>query len=195
LSKTLTPVGDYSKTEVRKIAAEIGLGVAAKKDSQEICFVPDNNYGKFISSRKDFPEENFLGNFIDGDGNILGRHEGIYNYTVGQRKGLKLALGKPTYVKKINPETKDVILSSDADLFSTKIVVTKINYMALSNLEERIPAFGKIRYNHKPAPCEIYFDGGELICEFEEPQRAPAPGQSAVFYDEDGEILLGGEII
>jgi tRNA-specific 2-thiouridylase len=156
--------------------------------------VPDNNYGGFINSRENFSEKEFLGNFTDGGGNILGRHEGIYNYTIGQRKGLKLALGRPVYVKKIDPETNEVILSSDADLFTSRITVSKINYMALPNLETKIEAYGKIRYNHKPALCEIYPGGAGLVCEFAAPQRAPAPGQAAVFYNKDGEILFGGEI-
>ena len=195
LSKTLTPVGGYPKTQIREIAAEIGLEVAGKKDSQEICFIPDNNYGGFISSGKDFSREEFLGNFIDSDGNVLGSHEGIYNYTIGQRKGLKIALGRPVYVKKINPETNEVVLASDADLFVSEITVANINYMALPALETKLEAYGKIRYNHKPALCEIYPAAGGLVCKFSEPQRAPAPGQAAVFYNEENEILLGGEII
>jgi len=192
LSKTLMPVGDFTKDEIREMAKNINLKIAEKKDSQEICFIPDHDYGKFIRENTD--RKIVGGNFVDIDGNVLGKHKGISFYTIGQRKGLGMSFAQPMYVKKINPETGDVTLTTDDDLFTKKLIIKDVNFMGLENLLKEEKVLGKIRYAHKESLCKIKMSGDFLECEFEEPQRAVTPGQAAVFYEDD-RILCGGTIV
>lgn len=193
LSHTLMPVGEYTKDEIRAIAEKIGLTVANKPDSQEICFIPDHDYAKFIEENTDcrLPE----GNFVDKDGNILGRHQGITHYTVGQRKGLNLAMGRPVFVTAIRPETNEVVIGDNEDVFSRKLTCSKLNWMAVDGIPgEGMRVTAKIRYSHKGAPCMIRIIGEDLLeCVFDDPQRAATPGQAVVFYD--GEYVVGGGTI
>ena len=192
LSRTLFPVGDYNKAEIRRIAGEIGLSVAQKPDSQEICFVPDNDYAGFIRrmSGRELPE----GNFVTPEGEILGKHRGIIHYTVGQRKGLGLALGYPAFVLALRPEKNEVVIGDGTQVFSRRVFADRLNLMSQELIEDGMRAEGKIRYNHKGAACRLYMgEGGILECVFDEPQRAVAPGQALVVYD--GDYVLGGGTI
>ncbi len=193
LAHTLMPVGQYEKNQIRQIAKEIGISVAHKPDSQEICFIPDHDYAKFIEEHIacQLPE----GNFVDVHGNILGRHKGITHYTVGQRKGLNLSLGRPVFVMAIRPESNEVVIGEAGDVFSNRLTCSHLNWMAIDGLKEgamRVQA--KIRYSHKGAPCVIEEIGPDLVeVRFEEPQRAITPGQAVVFYD-GGYVVGGGTI-
>lgn len=192
LSRTLMPVGEYSKEEVRAIAEKIGLQVAAKPDSQDICFVPDGDYASYIEENAgvQIPE----GNFVTTDGTILGKHKGITHYTVGQRKGLGLALGYPAFVLEIRPETNEVVIGTHAESMADSLKAVNLNFMSIKDLTEPMHVFVKIRYNHKGVWAVIEKTGeDEVTCTFEEPQRAVTPGQAVVFYD--GEYVLGGGTI
>ena len=192
LSHTLMPVGDYNKDEIRAIAEKIGIQVAHKPDSMEICFVPDNDYAGFITRETGYLSR--PGNFVDLHGNILGTHKGIIHYTVGQRKGLGLAMGHPVFVVAIRPETNEVVIGENDDVFSTKLYANNINLMSVDKIEEPIRARAKIRYSHEGADCTIRMaDDGLLECVFDEKQRAVTPGQALVIYD--GDYVLGGGTI
>lgn len=193
LARTLMPVGAYSKDRVRELADKIQLGVANKPDSQEICFIPDNDYAGFIeeSAGKNAPE----GNFVDLDGQVLGRHKGITHYTVGQRKGLNLSMGHPVFVVEIRPETNEVVIGGSDDVYSDTLQADHINWMSIDGLHGReMRVLAKIRYSHKGAMCTIReTSGGTVECRFDEPQRAITPGQAVVFYE--GDYVAGGGII
>lgn len=192
LAKTLMPVGKYSKDEVRQIAEKIGLQVANKPDSQDICFVPDGDYASFIEENANgqIPQ----GNFVTSEGIILGVHKGITHYTVGQRKGLGLALGYSAFVLEIRPETNEVVIGTKEESMTSVLRANHVNFMSIEDVAEPLRVFAKIRYNHKGAWCRIERSGeDEVTCTFEEPQRAVAPGQAVVFYD--GEYVLGGGTI
>ena len=192
LKHTLMPVGEYSKEEIRRIADKIGLQVANKPDSQDICFVPDKDYASYIEENAgvQIPE----GNFVTSDGAILGKHKGITHYTVGQRKGLGLALGYPAFVLEIRPETNEVVIGTKEESMTTVLKANRLNFMSVEDLTEPLHVFTKIRYNHKGAWCTIEKTGeDEVTCTFDEPQRAVTPGQAVVFYD--GEYVLGGGTI
>lgn len=193
LAHTLMPVGEYSKEEIRAIAAREGLDVANKPDSQEICFIPDQDYAGFI--RRQAGYEPKFGNFVDLDGNVIGRHKGIIHYTVGQRKGLNLSMGKPVFVVEIRPESNEVVIGNGNDVFTDILICDKLNWMAIDGLhgEERQMKV-KIRYSHKGAPAVIREIGRDRVeCRFLEPVRAVTPGQAAVFYD-GGYVMGGGTI-
>lgn len=193
LSHTLMPVGEYDKTKIRAIAERIGLRTANKPDSQEICFIPDNDYAGFIDreAKGNIPPE---GNFITKDGKYLGRHKGITHYTVGQRKGLNLALGHPVFVTEIRPDSNEVIIGEAEDVFGTMLRADRLNFMALEDIPEGMRVTAKIRYGHKGADCRVFRIGEDLMeCRFEEPVRAITPGQAVVFYQDD--VVLGGGTI
>ena len=193
LARTLMPVGAYTKEEIRQIAEDIGLLVAHKADSQEICFIPDQDYAGFI--RRQAGYEPKLRNFVDRDGNVIGRHKGIIHYTVGQRKGLNLSMGKPVFVVEIRPESNEVVIGNGNDVFTDILICDKLNWMAIDGLhgEERQMKV-KIRYSHKGAPAVIREIGRDRVeCRFLEPVRAVTPGQAAVFYD-GGYVMGGGTI-
>ncbi len=191
LSHTIMPVGVYEKTEIRAIAEKIGLNVAHKPDSQDICFVPDGDYGTFIKENTDadLPK----GNFIDENGNILGEHQGITNYTIGQRKGLGIALGVPAYVTEIRRDTNEVVIGSNEDLFKTRVVIRDYNPMAFDDIEGELRVEGKLRYAQKKAACTLRKKDDYVEAVFDKPQRAVTPGQAAVFYD--GDYVVGGGVI
>lgn len=192
LKKTLMPVGEYSKDQIRNIAEKINIQVASKPDSQDICFVPDGDYASFIETyvEQKIPQ----GNFVTTDGKILGKHKGITHYTVGQRKGLGLALGYPAFVLEIRPETNEVVVGPMEESMTTSLRANQLNFMAIEDITEPIHVFTKIRYNHKGCWCTVEKIGeDEVLCTFDEPQRAVTPGQAVVFYD--GEYVLGGGTI
>jgi len=192
LSRTLMPIGDYTKDQVRKIAKEIGLTVATKPDSQEICFVDDNDYGKFICENTDY--EIKPGYFVDTQGNILGMHKGIVHYTIGQRKGLGIALGRPMFVVEIDAVNNRVVLGDENDVFSNSLVAEDLNFISIDSLQGELRVKAKIRYSAKEAEAVISpLSNGEVRVTFDEPQRAITPGQSVVFYD--GDIVVGGGVI
>lgn len=192
LSRTLFPLADYSKEDIREIADKIGLPNAQKKDSQDVCFIPDGDYASFIEEYRGhrYPE----GNFVDMDGNVLGTHKGIIHYTVGQRKGLGLALKKPMYVYRIDSERNEVILGCNDDLMSDRLIAEQLNWIAFEQAPEVFRASARIRYRHKEAPCTVKTLGADRIeIVFDEPQRAITAGQSVVIYDDD--MVIGGGII
>ena len=192
LSRTLMPVGDYDKPHIRQIAEEIGLPVATKHDSQDICFVPDGDYATFIEENADTPIRQ--GNFVTPDGKILGKHKGIIHYTVGQRKGLGIALGYPAFVLEIRPETDEVVIGTYEESLTHTLRANELNFMSVEDITEPIRVFAKIRYNHKGAWCTVEKTGeDEITCTFDEPIRAVTPGQAVVLYD--GEYVLGGGTI
>lgn len=192
LQRTLMPVGEYSKEEIRKIAEDIQLQVANKPDSQDICFVPDGDYAGFIE--KTAGKQLQRGNFVTVDGTVLGEHKGIIHYTVGQRKGLGLALGYPAFVLEIRPETNEVVIGTHEESMAKSLRAGNLNFMSIEDLTEPMRVFTKIRYNHRGVWATIEKTGeDEILCTFEEPQRAVTPGQAVVFYD--GEYVLGGGTI
>ncbi len=195
LSHTLMPVGEYDKKTVRNMAAGEGLAVSDKPDSQEICFIEDNDYAGFIDR---YPKVTVPGpgNFVTADGKILGQHKGITHYTIGQRRGLGLPMGRYVYVTKINPETNEVVIGEDRDVFSESLTCKDLNFMSVEDLPEgnEKKLFCKIRYRHEGQYCMVKRTGpDELTAVFEEPVRAVTPGQAAVFYDTDV-IFAGGTI-
>ena len=162
LAHTLMPVGDYTKEEIRQIAEEAGLPVAHKPDSQEICFIPDNDYAAFIDreAKERVPKP---GNFVTTDGQVLGRHLGITHYTVGQRKGLNLAMGRPVFVKEIRPDTNQVVIGEADEVFGGSLVCGHINYMGMEDLKEPREALAKIRYGHTGEKCVMERIGEDRI--------------------------------
>ena len=197
LSRTLMPLGKYSKDEVREIAGNAGIIVANKPDSQEICFVPDGDYARFIErNASDF--NSVEGNFVDEEGKILGRHKGIIHYTIGQRKGLGIAFGVPMFVKEIKTDTNEVVLSEDKALYTDEIFVNDLNFLSIEDIKpgEEIPARVKIRYRHDGENAVLTrFNDDTLRIVFENPVRAATAGQSAVFYDDNECVIGGGKII
>ena len=196
LAATLMPLGEMTKQEVRDIAEQAKLPVAAKRDSQEICFVPEGSYAAFIEENADVPtpQEGF---FVDENGNHLGKHKGIIHYTVGQRKGLGLALGHPVYVKKICPESSEIIIGNEKSLYSSRVLCKDVSFMSIPGMQpgETKNCMVKVRYHHKPQEAELRYLGKKRIeISFREPVRAAAPGQSAVFYDENDYVIGGGII-
>ena len=192
LMRTKMPVGAYEKSQVRAIAEELGLYVAHKPDSMEICFVPDQDYARFIeeNSGKKIPE----GNFVTTDGKIVGRHRGITHYTVGQRKGLNLSMGKPVFVLEIRPETNEVVIGDGTEVYADRLICSDLNFMSVPDFPDDFPVVAKIRYNHRGTKAHVRRigeDEAEVI--FEEPVRAVTPGQAVVFYD--GEYVAGGGTI
>lgn len=192
LSHTLMPCGDYSKPEIRNIAERIGLEVFRKKDSQEICFIPDNDHGAYIkrySGREIKP-----GNFVDKHGKVIGTHKGIVYYTIGQRKGLGIALGKPVFVTDINPLTNVVVLGDEEDIFKTELVAKDLNFILFDKLESNLRVSAKIRYSAKPQLATLIpLENNRIKVVFDEKQRAITKGQSVVFYLEN--LVVGGGII
>ncbi len=192
LAHTLMPVGEFEKPDIRKMAEEAGLPVAHKKDSQDICFIEDGDYAGFI--RNETGSTGTAGFFKDKSGKILGPHSGTAGYTIGQRKGLDIALGHRAYVCDIDAAGGDVILGSNEDLFSTEVRVNDLNYMGEEHFDENTVYIAKIRYSQANVPCRVkYVDDEKISLLFEEPVRAATPGQSAVLYKEDW--IAGGGII
>jgi len=189
LSVTKMPVGDYTKGEIREIAAHVGLPVAAKPDSQDICFIPDGDYAAFLE-REAKERVPGVGNYVNRDGVVLGTHKGITHYTVGQRKGLGIALGHPVFVTQIRPETNEVVLGEEEELFRTDFVCGQVNLMAVESIREPVEVTAKVRYAHKGEKCVIHtLADGRIAGRFLNPVRAITPGQAVVFYAQDKESL------
>ena len=191
LAHTLMPLGKFTKDKVREIAETIGLETHNKPDSEEICFIPDNDHGKFIENR--VGDKVKPGNFVDNDGNILGQHKGIVYYTIGQRKGLGIATGKRIFVQKIDHEKNQIVLGDEKDLYKSKLYADELNIIAYDKLPEEMEANVKIRYSLGLAKALLKREGQGVIVEFEEAQRAITKGQSVVFYQ--GQVVIGGGII
>ena len=189
LAHTMFPLGGMKKSEVRELAEKHSFINADKPDSQDICFVPDGDYSAFLerTTGKTYAP----GDFIDVAGNVLGRHKGTIRYTVGQRKGLGIAFGKPMYVKHIDVENNTVILAEDEDLYSDTLVANDFNWISGKAPASEIKCKAKIRYRHREQPATVYpQEDGSVKVVFDEPQRAITPGQSVVLYD--GDVVLGG---
>ena len=192
LKRTLFPLGAYTKDEIRKLAEDLEMKVASKPDSQEICFIPDNDYAGFIEENVE--ESIRPGNFVDMDGNVLGRHKGIIHYTIGQRKGLGISIGRPAYVLRIDPDRNEVVLGDNRDVFAKGLIASDLNFVSTGGIESKVIADVKIRYTAKATRATIEpIDDDKVKVVFDEPARAITPGQSAVFYD--GDMVLGGGVI
>ena len=196
LKRTLMPLGSYAKQEVRRIAEEAGLPSASAPDSQEICFVTDGHYADYIEAhaKEQLPRGGY---FVDEDGVRLGMHKGIIHYTVGQRRGLGLPLGYPAYVKEIRAASGEVVIGKEDSLFHSAVLCERLSFLSIAGLKpgEILRAMVKIRYAHKGEMAELEAqEDGRLLVRFANPVKAPAPGQSAVFYDEEGCVIGGGVI-
>jgi tRNA-specific 2-thiouridylase len=195
LGRTIMPLGKYRKTAIRQMAIDLGYPELAKKsESYEICFVPDNDYRGFLKRRVDGLEDKVNGGwFIDKTGKKLGQHKGYPFYTVGQRKGLEIALGRPAYVTAINPDDNTVMLGEEADLDQNDMLVGKINWIKYEGITDGMEAITKIRYKDKGALSNLYNSDNGLRIRFYENVKSIAPGQSAVFYE--GDDVIGGGVI
>ncbi|URZ01005.1 tRNA 2-thiouridine(34) synthase MnmA [Clostridium felsineum] len=192
LKHTLMPCGDYKKEHIREIAKEIGLNVFDKKDSEEICFIPDNDHGGFI--KRECPKAVKGGDFVNNEGKILGKHKGIVYYTIGQRKGLGIAAGKRVFVTNIDAMKNQVVIGEEEEVFKDELISFNNNFIPFDKLTKPIEVDAKIRYNAKASKATIYpIDDYNIKVKFEKPQRAITKGQSVVFYE--GDLLVGGGII
>jgi tRNA-specific 2-thiouridylase len=199
LSRSLFPLGEMSKPEVRAVAREQNLAVAEKAESQEICFVPDGDYAGFIdrylaaeNAAEQIPAQ---GELIDSAGHVVGKHEGIHRFTVGQRRGIGIAAERPLYVLSIDATTNKVVVGGADELLSTEFTATGVNWIALDNPSVSVRAEVRVRYRHDPVPATIApQDHGRVRVTFDEPQRAITPGQATVFYRGD-EVVGGGWIV
>ena len=204
LKRVLFPLGEYDKSQIREIAKEAGIPVAEKKDSQEICFIPDDDYAGFIQKNFNMIMNPSLvsnpfeeGDFVDKDGKILGKHHGLIHYTIGQRKGLGIAMGHPVYVCKLNPDKNRVVIGDEEDLMSEKADIRDYNFLSIPDLKmgESINGIVKIRYHHAGEYAEIKkVSDDKLLLTFDKPVKSATPGQSAVFYDDNGCVIGGGII-
>ena len=194
LSRTRFPLGQMTKPEVRDVARQHQLALAEKPDSQEICFVPGGDYKKFIDAYlaeqgESLPDTS--GQIVNREGEVLGHHAGIHNFTVGQRKGLGVATGSPLYVIQIHGELGQVTVGDNHDLMARTLIAHKLNWIAIEDLREQLRVSAKIRHRHEPAPAMVEKgEDGEARVTFDEPQRAITPGQAVVFYD--GDLVVGG---
>ena len=194
IKNVLFPLGEFeSKEEIREIAKEYGLGTASKSDSQEICFIPNNDYVDFL--KKNMNERTKEGNIVDIKGNILGKHKGLIYYTIGQRKGLGISEKHPLYVIELNKEKNEVVVGKEEDIYSNELYADNVNYTLNKEIKEPIEIMAKIRYSAKEAKAVLIpINDRKVKIEFEEPQRAVTKGQSVVFYLDDV-VLGGGKII
>lgn len=192
LAHTSFPLGGLSKQEVRRIAEAQGFLNAHKAESQDICFVPDGDHAAFIERFCGHPAP--PGDFVDSAGNVIGRHRGLIHYTIGQRRGLRLAMGEPVYVTRLNTADNTVTVGAAEELDVRRVFLHKINLIATDNLTKPLRFTAKIRYNQKAQAALVHQTGAdELVIEFDRPQRAAARGQSAVIYD--GDVVIGGGVI
>lgn len=192
LKHALFPLGDFEKKDIRKLATELDLIVADKPESQEICFIEDDDYGRFLKER--MPQLVQPGYFKDTQGNIVGKHEGVAFYTIGQRKGLGLALGSPVYVVDILPQENVVVVGKNEETFSSELIAEDLNFLPFDWPQEPFETAAKIRYSASPAPVKVIpLEDGQVKCLFAKPQRAITSGQAVVFYD--GDVLIGGGTI
>ncbi len=192
LSYTLLPIGNFSKDRIRKMARESGLSIANKPGSQEICFIPDDDYAKFIEDY--IPQAARPGPILDEQGNILGSHRGILHYTIGQRKGLGISTKEPSYVLAIEPERRAIVVGNKKAAYGNELIASRLNWIAITGLEKPILARAKIRYRHQEVEVEVTpLDEDKVYVKFKEPQLAITPGQAIVFYD--GDTVIGGGTI
>ncbi len=192
LSHTLFPVGLFTKSEIRERARKWGLPVAERPESQEICFIPDNDYPEFLKKR--IPASFQPGPVVDVNGQVLGRHSGIIHFTVGQRRGLGIAAPHPLYVLEINTPKNEIVVGPDDRLYKKELIADQVNWISGDNLVSPVPAKARIRYKHKEAMARLVpLDYKKIRVEFEKSQRAITPGQAIVFYEED--VVLGGGTI
>ena len=192
LSKTLFPLGEYEKSDIRRIAEAAGLINSRKPDSQDICFVPDGDYASFI--KKNTGAEIKEGNFISADGDVIGRHKGIINYTIGQRRGIGISIGKPAYVTDKNALENTVTIGDESNLYKSEITAYDVNLISLDSISDEMRVTAKVRYSRNEQAAVVIPSGnGEVLVKFDEPQRAPASGQAVVFYD--GGVVIGGGTI
>jgi len=193
LKHILMPCGEYTKVQIREIARNLGLEVHDKKESMDICFIPDNDHGKYIQSL-DCKDRIKPGNFVDKQGNILGKHKGLIYYTIGQRKGLGLSLGKPGFVIDIIPERNEVVVGDESEIFNSGLIAKDINFIPFDSLENPMEVEAKIRYSTTKSKATIIpFEEGKVKVVFEDKQRAITKGQRVVFYIQD--MLVGGGTI
>jgi len=194
LSRTIFPLGGMTKPEVRELARKLGLALAEKPDSQEICFVPGGDYKRFLDAYlaeqgESLPDTS--GELVTTSGEVVGEHHGIHNFTVGQRKGLGVATGSPLYVIQINGEKGQVVVGNNEDLYTRTLRARRVNLISVSDLSEPMRVGVKIRHRHEPAPAMLEKAGeDEVLVTFDQPQRAVTPGQASVFYD--GDVVVGG---
>ena len=194
LAHTLFPLGGLTKPDVRRLAAQHGLKIAEKPDSQEICFVPGGDYKRFLDAYLAEQGEalpDTAGELVTAGGEVIGEHAGIHNFTVGQRKGLGVATGSPLYVLQIRGDSRQVVVGSDDQLWSRTLRAHELNWIAIPELREPLRVTAKIRHRHEPASATVEPSGsGEVLVTFDQPQRAITPGQAVVFYQDD--LVLGG---
>jgi tRNA-specific 2-thiouridylase len=195
LARTMFPLGGYTKPQVRELARELGLPVAEKPDSQEICFVPNGDYASFIEAyfrEQGIEPERTRGAIVDVAGRVLGEHAGVHHFTVGQRRGLRIAAAEPLYVISTSPVDQRVVVGHNDDLLRARLVTKEVNWISIAPITSPLRAEVKIRNKHIPAPATLYptADPTRIEVRFDEPQRAVTPGQGAVFYDRD--LVLGG---
>jgi tRNA-specific 2-thiouridylase len=195
MSRTLFPLGGYTKPQVRELARELGIPVAEKPDSQEICFVPNGDYASFIDAyfkEQGIPRQRTHGEIVDTDGRVLGEHDGVHHFTVGQRRGLRISAGEPLYVIETRPASQLVVIGRNDDLLRASLVAMDVNWISVAPIAAPTRAQVKIRNKHMPAHATLYPAGApdRVEVRFDEPQRAVTPGQGAVFYD--GDLVLGG---
>lgn len=193
LKRVLFPCGDYTKSQIREVAKEIGLEVHDKKESMDICFIPNNNHGEYIKKLQ-LQKPITQGNFINKDGKVLGTHKGIIYYTIGQRKGLGISLGEPAYVIDIIPEKNQVILGKEEDIINNSLIAKDVNFIPFDSLQNKMKVQAKIRYSSSKSDAYITpLDKGLVKVNFVEKQRAITKGQRVVFYIDD--LLVGGGVI
>ena len=194
LSRTIFPLGGMTKPEVRELARKHGLALAEKPDSQEICFVPGGDYKRFLDAYLEEQGEalpDTSGELVTADGEVIGQHGGIHNFTVGQRKGLGVATGSPLYVIQIKGDSGQVVVGKNEDLYAKTLCTKRVNLIAVDELREPMRVTVKIRHRHEGAPAVLERSGeDELLVTFDQAQRAVTPGQAAVFYD--GDVVIGG---
>ena len=188
LSHTLFPLSEYTKPEIREMAEKAELINSRKPDSQDICFVPDGDYANFIEEYSGY--KSVEGDYIDINGNIIGKHSGMIHYTVGQRKGLGVTFGKPMFVKSINAENNTVTLCEDKDLYTSELFANELNFMSVDEICGKMKIMAKTRYSQKEQPATLEVSEGVAKVVFDNPQRAFTKGQSVVFYD--GDMVIGG---
>ncbi|MBA2443074.1 MAG: tRNA 2-thiouridine(34) synthase MnmA [Rubrobacter sp.] len=189
LARTVFPLGEYHKEEIRGIAADRGLAVAKTPESQDICFIPDGDYRGFVR-REVEPEP---GELVDGEGRVLGEHSGVVDYTVGQRRGIGVSAPAPLYVTEVRPQANQVVVGRKKDLLTDEVRVGGLNWFLDPGASESV----QVRYNSEPVPCEVVpaEESGEWVARLAEPVSGVAPGQSAVFYTGDGQKVVGGGVV
>ncbi len=194
IDNVLFPLGEFTnKEQIRQIAKNNNLEIANKADSEDICFIPDGDYKRFLESTSDWKLKR--GNIVNNKGEILGKHEGLYKYTIGQRKGLGISYSVPLFVMGYNIARNELIVGEEKEIFSSETVANEINLILVDKIEKPIKVTAKIRYSAKEAECMIYpMENGEIKVIFNNPQRAITPGQSIVFYTDDNIVLGGGKI-